>query len=80
MFTIRFWKDAAERAIRTAAQALIALWGVGVTGILEVDWEQAASVTGLAVVTSLLMSIVSSGMGEKGTASTLSAEPTEEGE
>ena len=68
MFTITFWKDAAERAIRTAAQALLALWATDVAGVLEVDWVQAGSVAALAAVTSVLMSIVATGVGDKDSA------------
>jgi len=67
MFTVKFWKDAGERAIRTAAQALLALWATDVSGVLEVDWVQAGSVAGLAALTSVLMSIVATGVGDKGT-------------
>ncbi len=67
MFTIKFWKDAGERAIRTAAQALLALWATDVSGVLAVDWLQAFSVAGLAAITSVLMSIVATGVGDKGT-------------
>jgi hypothetical protein len=68
MFTIKFWKDAAERAIRTAAQALLALWATDVTGVLAVDWLQAGSVAALAALTSVLMSIVATGVGDKDSA------------
>ena len=68
MFTITFWKDAAERAIRTAAQALLALWATDVTGVLAVDWVQAGSVAALAGLTSVLMSIVATGVGDKDSA------------
>jgi len=52
MFTVKFWKDAAERAIRTTAQALLALWATDVSGVLEVDWVQAGSVAALAALMS----------------------------
>jgi hypothetical protein len=68
MFTITFWKDAAERAIRTAAQALLALWATDVTGVLAVDWLQAGSVAALAALTSVLMSIIATGVGDKDSA------------
>ena len=64
MFTVKFWKDAAERAIRTAAQALLALWATDVSGVLEVDWVQAGSVAALAALTSVLMSIVATNVGD----------------
>jgi hypothetical protein len=69
MFTKLFAKTAAERAIRTAAQALLALWATDISGVLEVDWVQAASVAALAALTSILMSIVATGVADKGTAS-----------
>ncbi len=71
MYTITFWKDAAERAIRTAAQALLALWATDVSGVLAVDWVQAGSVSALAALMSLLMSIAATGTGSQDSASTL---------
>lgn len=64
MFTVKFWKDASERAIRTAAQALLALWATDVSGVLQVDWLQAGSVAALAALTSALMSIVATNVGD----------------
>ena len=71
MYTLTFWKDAAERAIRTAAQALLALWATDVSGVLAVDWVQAGSVSALAALMSLLMSIAATGTGSQDSASTL---------
>ena len=71
MYTITFWKDAAERAIRTAAQVLVAFFGVNTFGILEVDWAQAGSVAALAALTSLLMSVAATGTGSQDSASAL---------
>ena len=68
MFTVKFWRDAAERAIRTAAQALLALWATDVSGVLEVDWVQAGSVAALAALMSVLMSIVATNVGDHETA------------
>ena len=64
MWTVKFWQNALERAVRTAAQSLLALWGTHVTGVLEVDWVQAASVAALAALTSVLMSLVATGVGD----------------
>jgi hypothetical protein len=69
--TLTFWKDAAERAIRTAAQALLALWATDVSGVLAVDWVQAGSVSALAALMSLLMSVAATGTGSQDSASTL---------
>jgi hypothetical protein len=69
MFTALFWKSSAERAVRTAAQVLLGFLVVGETGVLEVDWAQALSVSAVAVVASVLTSVVATGIGDKGTAS-----------
>lgn len=55
--TKAFWAGAAERAIKTAAQTLIAVIGTGTLGILDVDWLTALSVAGLATVLSVLTSV-----------------------
>ena len=71
MFSFTFWKDAGERAIRTGAQALLALWATDISGVLEVDWTQAASVAALAALTSILMSIAATGVGNSQDASAI---------
>ena len=73
MWTVKFWQNALERAVRTAAQALLALWGTQVTGVLQVDWVQAASVAGLAALTSVLMSLVATGVGDHSSPSFMDA-------
>jgi hypothetical protein len=70
MWTKTFWLDAGERAARAFAQALLSLWVVGGGfNILTVSWGPALGVSLGATVLSLLMSVVSSGVGDKGTAS-----------
>jgi hypothetical protein len=69
MFTATFWKSTVERSVRTAAQVLLGFLVIGETGFLDVDWEQALSVTGVAVIASILTSVVATGVGDKGTAS-----------
>lgn len=64
MWEGKFWKGALERAIRTAAQAVLALWGTQISGVLEVDWAQAGSVAALAALSSILMSIIATGVGD----------------
>jgi len=71
VYTLTFWKDAAERAVRTAAQALLALWATDVSGVLAVDWVQAGSVSALAALMSLLMSVAATGTGSQDSASTI---------
>lgn len=69
MWTQSFWRQAAERAVKTFAQAMVAVLTAGATGLLEVDWGQSFSVAGLAAVVSLLTSVATSGMGPQGTPS-----------
>lgn len=58
MFTKQFWKDAFERAIKTAAQTVAAVWvASGVTDAFTVDWQQAAGIGLFAAVASVVTSI-----------------------
>jgi len=69
VWSVEFWKSAGERALRTFAQVLLSLIVVGETGFMDVDWVQAGSVAGLAALASVLMSVVATGIGDKGTPS-----------
>lgn len=61
-----FWIDALDRAIATTAQAGIGVLTAGVTGLLEVNWIEGASVAGLAGLVSVLTSIaLRGGRGEQ---------------
>ena len=55
--TAQFWIATGERAVKTAGQTAVAFLTADVTGILEVDPIQAASVVGLAVVVSVATSL-----------------------
>ena len=66
MWTSAFWKATGERAIRTFAQALIALIGVESVSIIELDWAQMLYVSATAALLSVLTSVVASGVGEPG--------------
>lgn len=52
-----FWVGLAERAVKTAAQAALAFLATAGAGILEWDWLAVASITGGAVVLSVLTSL-----------------------
>lgn len=70
MWTLAFWKDTAERAVKTAAQAVIL--GLGLAqgaNLFEMDWRAALGLAAGGAVLSLLTSIVSAPFGNKGTAS-----------
>jgi len=62
MFDKLFWVATAERALKTFAQALVALFIAGQT-ILTIDWQQALAVSVTAAVVSVLTSIASSRLG-----------------
>lgn len=53
-----YFDYAAERAVKTVAQTAIATIGVGVAGVLDVDWVNVLSVSALAGIMSLLTSVL----------------------
>lgn len=57
LWTHGFWVGAAERAVKTVAQAIVAVVGVAGTGMLSVDWVQTLSVAAAAGLASVLTSI-----------------------
>ena len=75
LWTLGFWKDAGERAIKTFVQTLAAALFVGSTtkGIEALPWLPALSVSASAMVLSMLTSVASLGVGNSGTASLTSA-------
>lgn len=64
-----FIKDLIERAIRTAAQSLVAAIGTTAVALGDVDWALALSTAGLSTLLSVLTSIASMNIGDKNTAS-----------
>jgi len=72
----QFVKDAAERAIKTFAQTLLAYFGASALDVLHANWGNALSVAAGATVLSVLSSLVSVNLGNSGTASlTTAVEP-----
>lgn len=67
MFSADFWKKATERALKSAAQALVGLFLIGETvfNIFTVDPGQAAGIAIGAGVLSYLTSIVSAPVGDE---------------
>lgn len=57
LFKASFWNAACARAMRTAAQGLLASLA-GCTMIHELDWALIGSMTAVAVLASFLTSIV----------------------
>lgn len=75
MFTKTFWKQAAERAVKTFAQAALALLTVDGLDLLTVHWGTLAATAGLAAVVSVLTSVVSAGIGAPSSPSLVATEP-----
>ncbi len=67
MFTsANYWKQVAERCVKSAAQALLGLWALDVGfNTLDADYQLAFGVASGAAVLSLLTSLVTAGFGEK---------------
>ena len=58
IFSAAFWKYAGERALKTAAQAALAVLGTGSMGLLQVDFVGLVSTVAAAALASVLTSIV----------------------
>ena len=63
MFTLLFWRQALERAIKMFAGSAIGVLSGDKIGILNANWGDAFSIAGMAAVVSLLMSVASSQVG-----------------
>lgn len=66
MWTKAFWLATLERVLRTFAQALIAALTASGTGLIDTDWQGAASTAGMAAVLALLTCVAASGVGSPG--------------
>ena len=66
IFTITFWEAAAERALKTAAQAALLTLGADRIDALHADWLDVAGMALGGAVLSVLTSIVSAGVGSSG--------------
>lgn len=64
MWTKNFWKQTAERAVKSAAQAMIGLWPLDKFDVLQADWKLAGGVALGGAVLSVLFSLVTSGVGQ----------------
>lgn len=68
-----YWTGVGDRAFKSFAQSLLLLWGADdALNVLQVDWATALGLAGGAALLSVLTSIVSAPMGDKGTTSFLS--------
>lgn len=72
MLTSAFWVGALDRAVKSFAQTLLLIWGAGSgLDLLHVDFGSAISLGAGAAVLSVLTSIVSAPLGNKGSTSAL---------
>jgi hypothetical protein len=67
LVTGSFWSQTVERAVKTFAQAAVALLTGDGLGLLSVDWQNVASVAGLAALVSVLTSVGSGQISRNGT-------------
>ena len=73
MRTTAFWIDAAERAVRTFAQALVAVLVAGFVFTDAAAWGEALLSAAVAALVSLLTSVAASGVGDPASPSLLPA-------
>lgn len=71
MFTSAFWRDLAERVIRTAVQAALALIPATAAGWLLLDWRGALLTVGSAALACVLTGLAAAPAADRGTASFL---------
>ena len=71
MRTTAFWADAAERAVRTFAQALVAALTAGFVFTDAAAWGAALLTAAIAALVSLLTSVAASGVGDPSSPSLL---------
>ena len=74
MFNIQWLRDAIERALKSAAQAIVLALGASQGfDLFAADWQNVAGIAAGATVLSVLTSVISAPLGAKGSASVLSA-------
>jgi hypothetical protein len=68
MYSLTFWKDALERALKSAAQAVLLAWGGGdaIANLFVMDFQLALGAALGGAALSLLTSIISAPIGKPG--------------
>lgn len=69
MFTKKFWIESTERAVKTFAQFVLVLGAAGSINVFSVDWQTNLGLALGGALLSYATSIVSAGIGTKGTPS-----------
>ena len=64
-----FIKDTIERSVKTFCQVMLGFIGVDGIALGDINWGKAVSIAGAAALASILTSIASYNIGNKGTAS-----------
>lgn len=64
MWSLLFWKAAAERAISTGAQSALVLMGTDITGYLSLEWDKIAVVSAVSALASLIKSVAVAGVSD----------------
>lgn len=73
IFSKPFFVASSERAVKTAAQAFLALAGAQAFNVLTAEWEALLGVTAGAALLSYATSVVSAGLTREGTPSLVPA-------
>jgi len=63
IWTKKFWKAAAERAVKTAAQSALLVIGADQVNAVAVDWAEVGGFAAGGLVLSLLFSLASDALG-----------------
>jgi hypothetical protein len=66
MFKTQFIKEVIERAVKSVAGAAVAVIGTELVSLQQVNWGEVASISTVAAIVSILMSILSYRVGEPG--------------
>ncbi len=64
MWTVNFWKQALERAAKSAVQAAVGTFVLDGFNVLTADWKVAAGAALGGAVLSLATSVITSGIGQ----------------
>lgn len=76
LFTVSFWKDATERAVKSLAQAVVLVLGGDAVDVWHVNWQTVVGAGLGGALLSLMTSLASVGIANRGTASlTAAVEP-----
>lgn len=65
----KFWLAAFERAVKSFAGGILTGMGSNAINLTELDWPQILGVASFYALTSILLSIVSAGVGNSGPSS-----------